>query len=73
MEGWHWIRDSQPHEDAHRYRVNGAGVMGRLSTALLNLLRLPGYQLTRSCMQSVMHDIGDLMKMPRRQPNQGAC
>ena len=25
IEGWHWIRDTQLHEDAHRYRGNGAG------------------------------------------------
>ncbi|WP_231605331.1 ISAs1 family transposase [Synechococcus sp. CBW1006] len=27
IECWHWIRDTQLHEDAHRYRGNGAGVM----------------------------------------------
>jgi hypothetical protein len=27
IEGWRWIRDTQLHEDAHRYRGNGAGVM----------------------------------------------
>ena len=25
IEGWHWIRDTQLHEDAHRYRGNGQG------------------------------------------------
>ena len=25
IEGWHWIRDTQLHEDAHRFRGNGAG------------------------------------------------
>ncbi|MCX5954676.1 MAG: hypothetical protein NTZ40_14570 [Cyanobacteria bacterium] len=40
IEGWHWIRDTQLHEDAHRYRGNGAGVMVTLRTAALNLLRL---------------------------------
>ena len=24
IEGWHWIRDTQLHEDAHHYRGNGA-------------------------------------------------
>jgi predicted transposase YbfD/YdcC len=24
IEGWHWIRDTQLDEDAHRYRGNGA-------------------------------------------------
>jgi predicted transposase YbfD/YdcC len=36
IEGWHWIRDTQLHEDAHRYRGNGAGVMATLRTSALN-------------------------------------
>ena len=39
IERWHWIRDTQPHEEAHRYKGNGAGVMASLRTAALNLLR----------------------------------
>jgi len=35
IEGWHWIRDNQLHENAHRYRGNGAGVMATLRTAAL--------------------------------------
>jgi hypothetical protein len=35
IEGWHWIRDTRLNVDAHRYRGNGAGVMGRLRTAAL--------------------------------------
>ena len=50
IEGWHWIRDTQLHEDAHRYQGNGAGVMGSLRTAALNLLRLAGFQSIRSGM-----------------------
>jgi predicted transposase YbfD/YdcC len=42
IEGWHWIRDTQLHEDAHRYRGNGAGVMATLRTAALNLFA-PGW------------------------------
>jgi predicted transposase YbfD/YdcC len=42
IEGWHWIRDTHLHEDAHRYRGNCAGVMATLRTAALNLLRLTG-------------------------------
>ena len=29
IEGWHWIRDTQLNEDAHRYRDNGAGAMAK--------------------------------------------
>ena len=57
MEGCHWIRDTQLHEDAHRYRGNGAGVMATLRTAALNLLRLAGFQSIRTGLQAVMHDI----------------
>jgi len=63
IEGWHWFRNAQFHEDAHPYRGNGAGVMGSLRTAALNLLRLPGFQSIRSGMQSVMHNICELVGM----------
>jgi len=43
MESWHWIRDTQLHEDAHRYRGNGADKMATLRTAALNLLLLTGF------------------------------
>jgi predicted transposase YbfD/YdcC len=48
IEGWHWIRDTQLHEDAHRYQGNGAGVMATLRTAALNLLRLAGFRSIRA-------------------------
>ena len=67
IEGWHWIRDTQLYEDAHRYRGNGAGAMASLRTTALNLLRLAGYQSIRSDMQAVMHDIKTLLAMARRQ------
>jgi predicted transposase YbfD/YdcC len=54
IEGWHWIRDTQLHEDAHRYRGNGAGALASLRTAALNLLRLAGFQSIRAGMQAVM-------------------
>jgi predicted transposase YbfD/YdcC len=72
IEGWHWLRDTQLNEDAHCYRGNGAGVMGSLRTAALNLLRLSGFESIRSGMQSVMHDIEALMAMARRRPDQEA-
>ncbi|WP_295536686.1 ISAs1 family transposase [Synechococcus sp. UW140] len=69
IEGWHWIRDTQLHEDAHRYRGNGAGVMATLRTAAMNLLRLCGFQSIRAGMQAVMHDIKALLAMVTRRPN----
>ena len=68
IEGWHWIRDTQLHEDAHRYRGNGASVMATLRTAALNLWRLTGFQSIRAGLQTVMHDIKALLAMARRQP-----
>lgn len=68
IESWHWIRDTQLHEDAHRYRGNGAGAMATLRTAALNLLRLAGFQSIRAGMQAVMHDITTLLAMALRQP-----
>ena len=68
IEAWHWIRDTQLHEDAHRYRGNGAGVMATLRTAAMNLLRLAGFHSIRNGLQAVMHDITALLAMARRQP-----
>ena len=69
LESWHWIRDTQLHEDDHRYRGNGAGAMATLRTAALNLLRLSGFQSIRAGMQAVMHDITALLAMAMRQPS----
>ena len=73
IEGWHWIRDTQLHEDAHRYRGNGAGVMATLRTPALNLLRLAGFRSIRFGMQAVMHDITALLAMTRRRPLPNPC
>jgi hypothetical protein len=73
IEGWHWIRDTQLHEDGHRYRGNGAGVMATLRTAALKLLRLAGFQLIRAGLQAVMHDITAPLAMARRRPESDPC
>jgi hypothetical protein len=73
MEGWHWIRDTQLHEDGHRYRGNGAGAMATLPTAAQGLLRLAGFQSIRAGLQAVMHDIKTLLAMVRRQPQPRPC
>ena len=73
IECWHWVRDTQLHEDAHRYRGNGAGAMATLRTAALNLLRLAGFQSIRTGMQSVMHDITALLAMVMRRPQPNPC
>jgi predicted transposase YbfD/YdcC len=50
MDGWHWIRDTQLHENEHLYRGNGAGAMATLRSAALNLLQLAGFLSIRSGM-----------------------
>jgi hypothetical protein len=73
IEGWHWIRDSQLHEDDHRYRGNGAGAMATLRTAALNLLRLAGFLSILAEMQAVIHNITALLAMARRHPQPDPC
>jgi hypothetical protein len=68
MESWHWIRDTQVHEDKHRYRGNGAGVIAALRTAALHMLRLTGFNSIREGLQAVMHDIKALLVLVRRRP-----
>ncbi|MBD1193100.1 MAG: ISAs1 family transposase [Vulcanococcus sp. Clear-D1] len=68
LESWHWIRDTQFREDAHRYRGNGAGAMATLRTAAMNLLRLAGFGSIREGLQAVMHNITALLALARRQP-----
>lgn len=36
LAGWHWIRDTQLHADAHRYQGNGAGGMASLGNVAMN-------------------------------------
>lgn len=62
---------TQLHEDAHRYRGNGAGAMATLRTAALNLLRFAGFQSIRSGMQAVMQDVPALLAMARYLPQPG--
>ena len=70
IESWHWIRDTQLHEDKHRYKGNGAGVLATLRTAALNLLRLAGFDSIREGLHEVMHDITALLAMAMRQPRE---
>ena len=73
LESWHWIRDTQLRDDAHRYKGNGAGAMGSLRTAPLNLLRLVGYESIPTGMKVVMHDITTLLALAQRQPQPKPC
>ena len=68
IESLHWIRYTQDHEDAHRYRGNGAGAMATLRTTAMNLLRVAGFDSIRAGIQAVMHDITALLAMAMRHP-----
>ena len=70
IESLHWIRDTQLHEDKHRYRRNGAGVLATLRTAALNLLRLAGFNSIREGLHAVMLDITAVLAMAMRQPRE---
>jgi len=70
IESWHWIRDTQFHEDKHRYRGNSAGVPATLRTAALNLLRLAGFDSIREGLHAVMNDIRALLAMAMQQPRE---
>ena len=63
-------RPSQPslHEDAHCYRVKGAGLMATLLAAALHLLRMAWLRSIRACRQALMHDITVLLAMARPRP-----
>jgi hypothetical protein len=72
IESWHWIRDTQLHEDKHRYKGNGAGVLATLRTAALKLLRLGGFVSIRDGLHVVMDDIKELLGMAMQQPREKA-
>jgi predicted transposase YbfD/YdcC len=73
IESAQWIRDTQLHEDKHRYRGNGAGVLAAMRTAALNLLRLAGFDSIREGLHAVMHDVSALLAMAMRQPQSPPC
>lgn len=61
---WHWVRDTQLREDAHRYReVNGAQILATLRTMGLNALRLVGMTSIAEGIAAVAHDIVAMLKL----------
>jgi predicted transposase YbfD/YdcC len=63
---WHWVRDVQLGEDAHRYanRV-GAPLFSFLRTVVMNLLRRAGYRSVHAGQQELAHDISRMLAMVR--------
>jgi hypothetical protein len=59
---WHWPRDTQLGEDAHRYaQRNGVQVLALLRTLALNLLRCHGFRSIRAGLMAVAHDISRML------------
>ena len=70
---WHWPRDTQLREDAHRYReVNGVQIMATLRSLAMNALRLDGFWSITEGLAALAHDIrGLLAVLGWREPAQG--
>jgi hypothetical protein len=63
---WHWVRDTQLREDAHRYRErNGVQVLAGLRTLALNLLRLNGFHSIADGLGAVSHNVALLLRLMR--------
>ncbi len=55
---WHWVRDTQLGEDAHRYtHRTGAALFSFLRTVVMNLLRRGGYRSVRQGFRELAYDI----------------
>ena len=69
---WHWPRDTQLHEDAHRYRVdevfsagvaNGVQILATLRSLAMNALRLDGFWSITEGLAALSHDIRGLLEL----------
>ena len=59
---WHWARDAQLGEDAHRYaNRTGAPVFAFLRTIVMNLLRRGGYRSIRQGLRELAYDIKGML------------
>ena len=61
---WHWPRDTQLKEDAHRYReVNGVQIMATLRSLAMNALRLDGFWSITEGLAALAHDIRGMLEL----------
>ena len=61
---WHWARDVQLGEDAHRYaNRNGVPVFAFLRTVVMNLLRRGGYRSIRQGFRELAYDIQGMLAL----------
>ena len=70
---WHWPRDTQLDEDAHRYvERNGVQVMATLRSLAMNALRLGGFWSITHGLDALAHDIKGLLELLGwREPKRG--
>ena len=72
---WHWPRDTQLREDAHRYREsNGVRILATLRSLAMNALRLDGFWSITEGLAALAHDIKGLLALvgwrePLRKPS----
>ena len=61
---WHWPRDTQLREDAHRYREsNGVRILATHLSLAMNALRLDGYWSITEGLADLAHDIRRLLAL----------
>jgi hypothetical protein len=61
---WHWARDTQLGEDAHRYaNRTGAPVFSFLRTVVMNLLHRGGYRSIRQGLRELAYDIKGMLAL----------
>ncbi|WP_269798983.1 ISAs1 family transposase [Vulcanococcus limneticus] len=61
---WHWARDAQLGEDAHRYsNRTGVAVFSFLRTIVMNLLRCGGYRSIRQGFRELAYDIKGMLAL----------
>jgi len=61
---WHWARDAQLGEDAHRYANRiGAPVFALLRTIVMNPLRRGGYRSIRQGFRELAYDIKGMLAL----------
>jgi predicted transposase YbfD/YdcC len=59
---WHWARDAQPGEDAHRYaNRTGAPMFSVLRSIVMNLLRRGGFRSIRQGLRELADDIKGML------------
>jgi len=61
---WHWPRNTQLREDAHRYREsNGVRILATLRSLAMNALQLDGYWSITEGLAALAHDIRGLLAL----------